>query len=77
MTARVFQNEGNTRGHRPRLQLIRLMERTEWSSTRKHLGLATTPVCGANEATRHFIDAAATPPVSGGEFLASDSRLHC
>jgi len=28
------------------------------------------PVCGAKEATRHFIDAAATPPVSGGEFPA-------
>ena len=35
--------------------------------------LANHPVCIANEATRHFIDAAATPPVSGGEFAASDS----
>src|SRR5499427_498956 len=26
------------------------------------------PVCGAKEPSRHFIDAAATPPVSGGEW---------
>jgi len=42
-----------------------LRERTGWSGTRKHFGLPDHPVCGAKEARRHFIDAAATPSVSG------------
>jgi len=36
----------------------------------KHFVNTNHPVCGAKEATQHFIDAAATPPVSGGEFPA-------
>src|SRR5215475_14051038 len=39
----------------------------------QYFGNPDHPVCGAKEASRHFIDAAATPPVSGGEFRASDS----
>ena len=39
----------------------------------EHFGLPDHPVCNAKKAMQHFIDAAATPPVSGGEFRASGS----
>jgi hypothetical protein len=33
----------------------------------KHLRVSDHPVCGASVASRLFIDAAATPPLQGGE----------
>ena len=33
------------------------------------------PVCAASEASRHFLKGAATPPVPGGEPLASGLSL--
>src|SRR5215468_2292168 len=50
-----------------------LMERTKWSGTTKHFGLPTTPSAALRRLRDICIDAAATPPVSGGEFPASDS----
>ena len=42
-----------------------VMERTGWSGTRKHFGLPTTPSAALRRLRDIFIDAAATPPVSG------------
>jgi hypothetical protein len=39
----------------------------------KHFGNPNHPVCAAVAASHHSLDGAATPPISGGEFLASRS----
>ena len=39
----------------------------KWSGTTKHFGMLTTPSAALRWAAPTFIDAAATPPISGGE----------
>src|SRR5215471_1741224 len=41
----------------------------------KHFGNPNHPVCAAAVASHLFIDGAATPPISGGESLASHSFI--
>jgi hypothetical protein len=60
---------------RPLIKMLRsylIRAQTGWSLT-NHAEELTT-VCGAEVASRHFLYAAATPPILGGEFTLSD---HC
>src|SRR2546426_5778629 len=58
--------------------------RTGWSLTSyvskcvlKHWRVSDHPVCGASVATRLFMDAAATPPLQGGECAPlNSSTIH-
>jgi hypothetical protein len=46
-----------------------LMERTGWSGMTKRDSESDHPVCGAKDGfAAFFLNAAATPPVPGGEF---------
>jgi hypothetical protein len=81
-----FVDSGKTRGHRPRLQmLLHVFCNTLEEGCREATSdgadgmvrhgetfrLADHPVCAAKVASRLFLNAAATPPVSEGELRAS------
>jgi hypothetical protein len=51
-----------------------LMERTGWSGPPKHFGVSDHPVCGAKVGLL-LLDAAATPPVPGGELLTDKQTM--